>query len=162
MISSLFGRRKRSSHNDKPGLAANESLRLFLHGQTNYLVDAVGLSRHLEEIRHLLKSAGAVGARYDCIATLVLSDAKPHEGHTVAVMVSRRTIGFVPNHLSTRYREWLHEWRFSDAAVHCNAAIIGNWNADKYEPRTIAVKLDIELPFKVTTIHTDYNVPSAD
>lgn len=58
----------------------------------------------------------------------------------------------MPNHLSTRYREWLHEWKFSHAIVHCNAAVIGSWDAGEDELRKIAVKLDIELPFKVTTI----------
>lgn len=146
MLPSFFSRIPGTRGRTPRRWVAEEGQTLFLHGRADYSFDVVGVAPHHADIIEMLHP-GAVGAqRLFCIASLVLCDSKPYERRTVAVAIGGRTVGYCPSHLSTRYREWLERWRFADAQVRCNAVILCGERGDS------GVKLDIELPFKLTTI----------
>lgn len=125
---------------------AEKGQTLFLHGRADYLVDVVGVAPHRTEIIGILRPGAVEEQRLFCVASLILCDSKPYERKMVAVAIGGRTVGYCPSHLSTRYREWLERWRFADAQVRCNAVILCG------ERGGSGVKLDIEIPFKLTTI----------
>lgn len=146
MLPSFFSRIPGTKSRTAPRWVADKGQILFLHGRADYPFEVLGVVEHRAEISDIL-DRNAPGARQlSCIASLILCDSKPYERKKVAVAIGGRTVGYCPSHLSTRYREWLERWRFADAHVRCNALVLGG------ERGGSGVKLDIELPFKLTTI----------
>jgi len=143
-----------------PGGPAGRNLSLLLHGRGEYAFDMIGATHARETLGEI---AGAIGWRVEAqgrlpakpqahLATLICCEGKAYERRTVAVALAGRTVGYCPSALATRYREWLEEWRFSAATVRCRAIIVGRRDpaGDRMVPT--GLKLDIELPFKVTAV----------
>ena len=87
--------------------------------------------------------------RNECLATLIIASGKPYEKTRVAVEIDGVTIGHCPSYLATRFLEWTDYWRYSRALVRCRAVLIAGEHPGHVDH---AVRLDIELPFKVTRI----------
>jgi len=125
---------------------------LFLHGRGDFPFDAVALPRHRADLRVLAATRRWTGPRYDCAATLILTDGKAYEKNRVAVEIDGVMIGYCPSYLATRFREWMQRWHFLQAHVQCKAIIVREGVGTDGEPARLRVKLDIELPFKVTRL----------
>ncbi len=148
ILSRIPGTRGRTSRR----WVAEKGQALFLHGRADYAFEVVGVANHRTDIFEILDRSAIGAQRISCIASLILCDGKPYERRMVAVAIAGRTVGYCPSHLSTRYREWLERWCFADAKVHCNAVILCGERAGGEKASGSGVKLDIELPFKLTTI----------
>ncbi|MBT2186516.1 hypothetical protein [Sphingobium nicotianae] len=135
---------------------AGPGLGLFLHGRRDFAFDVISVGPFEETLRDLAPAGKANGDRQECIAALVCRDGNPLQRNTVAIEIGGRTVGYCPSYLATQYREWLEKWCFSAAGVLCNAVIVRPPGLAGGRSSTPSVKLDIELPFKVTTVHTRY------
>lgn len=138
----LFGVRNRAVRN----AFAGNCQAIFLHGQGEFAVSVAGAARHQATIREIVPASVDAGQPFACLAELILD-----QGSGCSVAIGARVIGYCPAYLATRYREWLHEWRLEAAQVHCRAIIHTTANRSG-EEALFAVKLDIEQPFKLTTI----------
>lgn len=144
----LFGR----GHRLASGTPAGPDLRLFLHGRGDYAFDLIGGAPFEQSLRDVAEGRVWTGERQDCIATLVCRDGTPLERNTVAVEIGGRMVGYCPSYLAAQYHEWLEKWRFLDATTQCNAVITGRRSQADGSLSAHGIKLDIELPFKITTI----------
>jgi hypothetical protein len=144
----LHGRK----HRHAPGAPAGPDLGLFLHGRGDYAFDVIGAAPFGASLRDIASAGAWTGERQGCIASLVCRGGTPLERNTVAIEIAGRTVGYCPSYLAAQYREWLEKWHFSAASAQCNAIIIGRRSQAEGPPSVHGVKLDIELPFKVTTL----------
>lgn len=131
---------------------AGPDLGLFLHGRGDYAFDVIGVGPFEEALRDLATVGKPTGNRQECIAALVCRDGTPLQRNTVAIEIGGRTIGYCPSYLATQYREWLEKWRFSATGVLCNAVIVRQPGQAGGRSSVPGVRLDIELPFKATTV----------
>lgn len=150
MLSSFLGRLQTLHSRSARKPADVQNIALFLHGRAEYTIDVVGVSRYQPELLRAI--GGIIEARqnYPCIASLVLSSGKPYEKNSVIIEIQGKAIGYFPNHLATQYREWLQKWQFSGAQVGCNALVTGGAHSNDGQMAAATVKLDVEVPFKVT------------
>ncbi len=138
----LFGARNRAVRDAFAGSCGA----IFLHGQGEFAVSVAGVARHQALLREMVPASVEAGQPFSCLAELILD-----QGNGCRVAIAGRVIGYCPAYLATRYREWLHEWRLETAQVHCRA-IIHTTASRAGEEALFAAKLDIEQPFKLTTI----------
>lgn len=138
----LFGARNRAVRDAFAGSCSA----IFLHGQGDFAVSVAGVARRQAVLREMVPASVDAGQPYACFAALVLD-----KGNGCDVVIGGQVIGYCPAYLATRYREWLHEWRLETARVQCRAIVHSPASASGGE-RQFAVKLDVELPFKLTTI----------
>lgn len=153
MVSRLF--RQLFGPGDRAGsdFAGEGRQAIFLHGRGDYNFDATGVSRHQVELREIAGDGDArAGQELECVAALVVDENTTDRRFTVAVAIDRRVVGYCPANLATQYREWLHKWGLSDASVFCHAVIVVGRNPSKPGTNDYTVKLDIEQPFKMTTL----------
>jgi hypothetical protein len=125
---------------------------LLLHGRADFSFDIVGLARHHADLRDFAMARSWTDHRHDCVATLILTDGKAYEKNRVAVEIDGVMVGYCPSYLATKFREWTQRWRFAGALVRCRAVIVREGAGPGGEPVRLRVKLDIELPFKVTRL----------
>lgn len=135
-----------------PDESASEGLNILLHGRASYPLELVGSSRFQHEIRTAMGATRDAVRRRECVAALILDQAGPAGRTDVGVFIGGAIVGYFPRYLSTRYCEWLNTWDLSRAAVHCHAVILGDRNNAEQGGGEHRVKLDIEIPFKMTTI----------
>lgn len=133
-------------------LEADAGTTIFLHGRDNFSFDVIGTSRHETELVEIAGGGVQPGQDFQCVAALVLSEGKDDRRFSVAVSIDRRIVGYFPANLATQYREWLHKWGLTHAGVQCNAIIVVDRNPIRLGAYDYTVKLDIELPFKMTTL----------
>jgi hypothetical protein len=138
----------------RPNESASEGLKVLLHGRDDYPLELVGTSRRRAEIHEMVGESVRALRDRRCVAVLAIEQDKAgHAGGTqVGVFVEGRLVGYLPRYLSTQYREWLHAWNLSRASVHCRALIQSDWNGAGPCPAEYRVKLDVEKPFRMTTI----------
>jgi hypothetical protein len=120
---------------------------LFLHGRDDFPFGVIGVSQHGARLGEIVAAQGWTAPRQPCIATLILARGKPYEKNRVAVEIAGGAIGYCPSYLATRFLEWAHRWHFGRATVRCRAMLIAGDGMARPE-----VRLDIELPFKVTRL----------
>jgi hypothetical protein len=126
---------------------------LFLHGRGDFSFDVVASARQRTDLRTFAATRHwATGDRHECVATLILTDGKAYEKNRVAVEIDGVMVGYCPSYLATQFREWMQRWHFSDAIVRCKARLVRDAVGADGESLRLRVKLDIELPFKVTRL----------
>ena len=133
-------RRARGAH-DREGLA------LFLHGRADYPFGVIGVPQHCMGLAEIAVTRGWTTQRNECIATLIVAGGKPYEKSRVAVEIGGVTVGYCPSYLATQFREWVNHWRYSHAVIYCRSIVIAERGLEHS-----AVRLDIELPYKVTRL----------
>lgn len=131
---------------------------IFLHGRGDFRIDVVGVARHLAELREVVGGRLQVGESRPYVARLILREREAHAKEAVAIAIEDRVVGYCPAHLATRYREWLRTWRIEHAVVSCRATITCMQKEPGFEDRYV-VRLDLELPFKMTTISAPAREP---
>ena len=136
----------------QPARRAGADLCLFLHGRGSYAFDMIGAARFEDDLRAIALATVGRGDRKACTASLVCREGTPLERNTVAVEIAGRMVGYCPSYLAAHYQEWLEKWNFAAARVQCNAVIVGRWNDAEGTLSAPRVKLDVELPFKATTL----------
>lgn len=136
----------------RPVAGEARPLRLFLHGRADYGHSLIGAAAHGEALRTLAHALTWDGARAVCLARLICRDGSPLERNTLAVEIGGWSVGYAPSTLATQYREWLDQWQFGDALVQCNALVLAAGPAPPGPIAIAAIRLDVELPFKVTTL----------
>jgi hypothetical protein len=125
---------------------------LLLHGRGDFPFDVVALARQRTDLRAFADGRPWSGHFHECVATLILTEGKAYEKNRVAVEIDGVMLGYCPSYLATRFREWLQRWHFSDAIVRCKARLVRDGIGADGESLRLRVKLDIELPFKVTRL----------
>lgn len=140
-------RRKGRAANDNLATScADEDGILFLHGKGEYRYESVKTSQYQGQLRELARRQ----PRHECIARLLLDDCDARDRHSVAVAIDGTVIGVFPRTLSTQYREWLKRWHLSGSAVQCRAMIVAGPDRGTSGKANYRVKLDIEVPFRMT------------
>jgi hypothetical protein len=124
---------------------------LFLHGRGEFLFDVSGAGRHQAALRDIVSARTLARQRQACMAALLLDDGNSGDRGAVAVRIEGRLVGHLPGYLATQYREWLRNWRLAGSDVRCRGVII-NWNGGEGSVARYNAKLDLELPFKMTTV----------
>lgn len=132
--------------------SASEGLTLLLHGRETYTLELVGTSRRQAEIRSIIGERGLEGRRHACMAVLSRGLDAGASRLNVEVHVDGVLIGHFPRYLSSLYCEWLDVWKLGRARVHCRALIQSEWASVDPVAAEHRVKLDLEIPFKMTTI----------
>ncbi|WP_157081229.1 hypothetical protein [Novosphingobium naphthalenivorans] len=132
--------------------SASEGLTILLHGRETYALELAGTSRRQADIRTILGRRASAGRRHTCIAVLSRDEDAPPGRMRVAVHVDGIPVGHFPQYLSGLYCEWLDSWNLGRARVHCRAAIQAEWFSAEPGAGECRVKLDLEIPFKMTTI----------
>ncbi|MCW1427974.1 hypothetical protein [Novosphingobium sp. JCM 18896] len=125
--------------------------RLFLHGRQDYQVELRGVARCQAELDEIVRARPLTRLRQDCIAALLIDYEGGEERHAVAVEIEGRRIGHLPRHVASQYREWLQTWRLLASEVRCRGLIV-NWSAPEAAGPRYSVRLDLEIPFKMTTL----------
>lgn len=153
MIPAFFKRllRIQDENRTRHGFAAVNCPSLFLHGQGSYGFDVIGAVLHQVELKDIFTGTLRTGNRQACVAGLIFDEGKGDERPVVAVTIGHRVVGSCPAFLTTQIREWLLQWKLSDARMRCNAMIVVGKEIDRDGNLGLGVKLDIELPFKMTT-----------
>lgn len=123
---------------------------LFLHGKAEFLIEVSRASRHQDALREIVGGRPRTGHRHVCIAALLLDDRAAGELNAVSVEISGRLVGYLPSYLAVQYREWLQAWHLVVFRSRCRAMIV-NANCGEGSAARYYVKLDLELPFKMTT-----------
>ncbi len=136
-------------HLPDEGTARTEAI--LLHGEANFSFDVMGVLRHQAQLHGVYQGLPRSGDRQEHIATLSVESGRPNERGAVAVSIAGQTVGYCSAYLATQYREWLQRWRLSDAAGRCLAVIVAGPDMNQDGTVQLSVKLDIELPFKMTT-----------
>lgn len=126
---------------------------MLLHGRDAFTLDVAGCTRRQPAIREIMAIRADSTGRRKCVASLD-PDRTGTGGPNVGVVIDGTLVGYFPRHLSTQYCEWLDAWNLSRAQVHCQALIVGDGGKVQPEVADYRVKLDIEIPFKMTAIHT--------
>ncbi len=140
----MFGARNRAVRD----AFAGNCQAIFLHGQGDFTISVAGVARRQAMLREIVPENVEAGQPHACFAALVLD-----KGNGCDVAIAGQVIGYCPAYLATLYREWLHEWRLETAQVQCRA-IIHTLPSKSGGSGQFAVKLDLEQPFKLTTIQT--------
>ena len=83
----------------------------------------------------------------------MVEQGMPQERASVAVVIEGRTVGSCPAYLTTQYLEWLRRWRLSNVPARCNAVVVVSGERNQDGNLGLSAKLDIELPFKMTTYY---------
>ncbi|MCT2401654.1 hypothetical protein [Novosphingobium mangrovi (ex Huang et al. 2023)] len=137
-----------------PDDSASEGLRLLLHGRDDFPLELVRTSRRHSEIHEVAGQSGCPGRDHRCVAVLAIDRERSGRAGRgdVGVFVDGGLVGYLPGYLSTQYREWLHAWNLSRAVVHCRALIQCDCASSASGPAGYRVKLDVEMPFRMTTI----------
>lgn len=135
-----------------PDESASEGLSLLLHGRENYALEVVGSARRQAEIRAIATGKIQAGRRQKRLAALSLGQDERTGVTKVGVFMEGAMIGYFPRYLTTQYCEWLRAWNLSRANVHCHALILRDGNGAEGRAGEYRVKLDIEIPFKMTTL----------
>ncbi len=153
MFLSLFRSLRWPGERVEPEHDAGAGITVFLHGLADYPVDVGRVARHQAQLGEIVDGRTAVGRRHDCIAALVPGAGEPGERNAVAVEIHGQIIGTCPGYFAGKYREWLLRSRIVNARVLCRAAIVGTCVPGPGASRAVryAVKLDVTLPFKMTT-----------
>ena len=123
---------------------------LFLHGKRDFTVDIRGVSRHQTELHGIVSERPLATMRQSCIATLLFDESESEKG-AIAVEVGGRRVGYLPRHVATQYGEWLQTWRLAGSSVRCRAVIVCR-NCGEAAGARYSVRLDLEIPFKMTTV----------
>lgn len=135
-----------------PDESASDGLSILLHGRETYALELAGTARRQVEIRSIAGGKGPAGRRHTCIAVLSCDPDEPPDRMNVEVHVDGVLVGHFPRYLSSLYREWLESWNLRNARVHCRAVIQSERFSADPGAGECRVKLDIEIPFKMTTI----------
>ena len=135
-----------------PDESASDGLSILLHGRETYALELAGTARRQAEIRSITGGKGPAGRRYACIAVLSCDLDAPPGTMNVEVRIDGVLVGHFPRYLSSLYREWLESWNLRRARVLCRAVIQSEWFSAEPGAGECRVKLDIEIPFKMTTI----------
>ena len=130
--------------------SVNEGLGVLLHGRDAFTLEVAGCGRHQVEIREMMALRGDAARRRKCVALLDLD--RTGGAPRVAVVIDGTHIGYFPRYLSTQYCEWLDTWKLGKARVHCQALVHGDTGKCAVDVPEYRVKLDIEIPFKMTSI----------
>ncbi len=142
----------------RPARAADDAFTgipkaIVLHGRADYAIDVIGVSRYRAQLLELLDGMPRPGQRKECVAALVVEEGMSKDRATVAVIIEGRMVGASPAYLATQYVEWLSRWQLSGAPARCNAVIVVGAERNQEGNFGLGVKLDIELPFKMTTYY---------
>jgi len=137
---------RRRSLDDSGG----EDLCVLLHGRDAFALEVAGCGRHQGSIREIMATRADANRRRKCLALLDLERSGP--GPHVSVTIDGMLVGYFPRYLSTQYCEWLDTWNLARAQVHCHALILGDAGKAGPDEAEYRVKLDIEIPFKMTAI----------
>ncbi|MEJ2408607.1 MAG: hypothetical protein P8Y58_06360 [Novosphingobium sp.] len=135
-----------------PDESASEGMAILLHGRETYALELVGTSRRQAEIRTVMGTRGLTGRRHTCIAVLSRDEGAAPGRMNVSVYVDGVLVGHFPRYLSSFYCEWLDSWNLGRARVHCRAIIQSEWFSADPATGECRVKLDLEIPFKMTRI----------
>lgn len=127
-------------------VTSNKDRTLFLHGRGEYKYESAKTSQYQATLREITRQK----SRHECIARLVLDESNPRDRNSVAVSIGDTVTGVFPRVLSTQYREWLKRWNLSDSAVKCRAVIVAGMDRGRGDTPDYRVKLDIEVPFRMT------------
>ncbi len=136
------------------GEGAGPAEAILLHGEASFPFDVMGVLRHQAQLHAVYQGLARSGERQEHIATLSIEGERPNERGAVAVSIAGQTVGYCTAYLATQYREWLQRWQLSNAAGRCLAVIVAGPDMNEDGTVQLSVKLDIELPFKMTT--TDF------
>lgn len=150
MLGELFKRLHEVAGRSTPCEQLPGELSILLHGRDNYPFEVAGCSRWQPDLRTIMQGNAGALQRQELVATLIAraADGSP----AVAVMVEGVRVGHFPQYLSTQFREWLSAWQLAHAKVHCHARILAEPAKGEAAPVDYRVKLDIEIPFKMTVI----------
>ena len=129
-----------------------EGLIVLLQGQQTFPLELVGTGRRQSEISLIANREGACTQRHHCLAVLSIDPAIPANRPNVAAYIEGVHVGYLPSYLSTRYREWLKSWSLCRASVHCRAMLHAERTVIGGGLGEYRVKLDVEVPFRMTTI----------
>ena len=135
------------------GSTGDEPKAIVLHGRADFPIDVIGVSRFRSQLLDLLDGMPQPGQRKECVAALIIEDGAASDRAAVAVVINGKTVGSSPAYLTTQYLEWLSRWRLSSAPARCNAVIVVSNERNQDGNFGLGVKLDIELPFKMTTYY---------
>lgn len=140
-------RRKGVPANDNTAhFALPNNRTIFLHGRGEYKYQSARTSQY----QSALEEIASRKSRHECIANLILDDGNSNDRNCVTVAIGDTVTGIFPRTLSTQYREWLKRWHLSDSAVKCKAVIVAGQDRRKGGKADYRVKLDIEVPFRMT------------
>lgn len=131
---------------------------IFLHGKRDFAIEARGASRYQAELAAIATAGPLAGLRHRCSAELVL-DGAPGAGlggegpasEGVAIEIDGWRVGFLPRSIATQYREWLENWDLSASRALCRAVVV-HWPGGGATPARYVLRLDLEIPFKMTTL----------
>lgn len=123
---------------------------LFLHGKGDFLFKVSSTSQYQTALQEIASGGTSAGGRYECIATLILDPGDSRDRNGVTVEIAGRRVGYLPGHVDTQYREWLRRWRLAGSPARCRC-LIAHWSMGESGRARYNVKLDLEIPFKMTT-----------
>ncbi|WP_156135433.1 hypothetical protein [Novosphingobium malaysiense] len=127
-------------------------LMVLLQGRQTYPLDLVGTGRRQAEISAILKRRCRSERRHRALAVLTIDPHVAPGRPNVAALIEGAPVGYLPGYLATQYREWLKSWSLCRASVHCRALLHMDRVVSGGAPGEYRVKLDIEMPFRMTTI----------
>ncbi|MCJ2177325.1 hypothetical protein [Novosphingobium album (ex Hu et al. 2023)] len=152
MLEGFFKGLNGFSRRPVPDESAAEGLAILLHGSETYALELAGTARRQAGIRSIFREKARSGRRHSCIAVLSRDCDAPPGRVSVEVYVDGILVGHFPRYLSSLYCEWLDSWNLGRARVHCRAVIQSEWFSAEPGAGECRVKLDLEIPFKMTTI----------
>lgn len=139
-----------------PGQALDKSamaggVGVFLHGDGSYPFDVTEVSDLQKELYEFFGEVVQSADELQCIAVLDFDQSNQRSPEKVSVAIEGKIIGSCPSHLGNQCREWLNEWSYSRANVLCRAIVIHRRGIRTSHTDRFVVKLDIAVPFKMTT-----------
>jgi hypothetical protein len=138
------------ANDNAPSPGVEDGSILFLHGRGEYRYESVKTAHYQDELRTIAQRMSRADGPHECIAELILDDQNAKDRNCVVVAIDNTITGVFPYSLSTQYREWLERWRLSNAVVKCRAMIVKAGGHARSARVDYRVKLDIEVPFRMT------------
>lgn len=131
--------------------AAPEGGGVFLHGEGDYSHDVNEVSGQQRELYEFFAGIAGEADAQHCLATLGFNRTDRSPGERVSVAIDGRVVGSCPSWLGNQIREWLEEWNYAGADVLCRGLVIHRRGIRSSQADRFVLKLDIAIPFKMTT-----------
>lgn len=152
MLEGIFRHLRRPHRGKEQSQGTSERLRVRLHGRASFPFEVVETLRFQNELRSIMGVTPANDAARRCIAVLRVERSADKRQKKVGVRIDGSLIGYMPDYLSAQFQTWLKAWKLAHAQLHCLALIEADEAGRGARQSGYRVKLDIEIPFKMTTM----------
>lgn len=109
-------------------------------GDGSYSENVVGESKY-QDVLESLVARSEDGVEFETEAWLHPEPTNPHDRNAIRVVISGKTVGYIPRDFTAVYHADLQ----GGVAV-CDALIVGGWDRGKRGRGHFGVKLDVEYP----------------